>query len=62
MIFNILLFPVLMNNKSCKECGNDHMIRTRPSQMVCKMSVLKNFAKFTGKQLRRSLFYNKVAG
>ena len=28
--------------------------------MYCKNGVLKNFAKFTGKQLRRSLFFNKV--
>ena len=26
------------------------------------MSVLENFAKFTGKQLCQSLFFNKVAG
>ena len=27
-----------------------------------KKAVLKNFAKFTGKHLCRSLFFNKVAG
>ena len=27
-----------------------------------KKSVLKNFAKFTGKHLHQSLFFNKVAG
>ena len=27
-----------------------------------KKSVLKNFAKFTGKHQRQSLFFNKVAG
>ena len=28
----------------------------------CKKCVLKNFAKFTGKHLCKSLFFNKVAG
>ena len=28
--------------------------------MFCKESVLRNFTKFTGKQLRQSLFFNKV--
>ena len=30
--------------------------------MFCKKGVLRNFAKSTGKQLRLSLFFNKVAG
>ena len=30
--------------------------------MFCKKVVLKNFAKFTGKHLCWSLFFNKVAG
>ena len=30
--------------------------------MLCKKGVLKNFAKFTGKHLCQSLFFNKVAG
>ena len=29
---------------------------------VCKKGVLKNFAKFTGKNLWQSLFFSKVAG
>ena len=28
----------------------------------CEKSVLKNFSKFNGKDLRQSLFFNKVAG
>ena len=31
-------------------------------EVFCKKSVLKNFAKFTGKHLCQSLFLNKVAG
>ena len=36
----------------------------RGSQRRCsvKKGALKNFAKFTGKQLRQSLFLNKIAG
>ena len=32
------------------------------SYVFCKKGVLKNFAKFTGKHLCQSLFFNKVAG
>ena len=31
-------------------------------EVFCKKGVLKNFAKFTGKHLCQSLFFNKVAG
>ena len=30
--------------------------------MFCEKGVLRNFAKFTGKHLCQSLFFNKVAG
>ena len=30
--------------------------------MFCSKGVLRNFAKFTGKHLLQSLFFNKVAG
>ena len=30
--------------------------------LFCKKGVLENFAKFTGKHLCQSLFFNKVAG
>ena len=30
-------------------------------KVFCKKGVLKNFAKFIGKHLRHSLFFNKVA-
>ena len=30
--------------------------------MFCKKGVLGNFAKFTGKHLRQSLIFNKLAG
>ena len=34
---------------------------SRPD-VFCKKGVLRNFTKFTGKQLCQSLFFNKVAG
>ena len=36
--------------------------RSSRPEVFCKKSVLRNFAKFTGKHLRQSLFFNKVAG
>ena len=36
--------------------------RSNRLEVFCKKDVLKNFAKFTGKQLCQSLFFNKVAG
>ena len=35
--------------------------RSRP-ELICKKGFLRNFAKFTGKHLCHSLFFNKVAG
>ena len=39
-------------------------IRNRSSspEVLCEKRVLRNFAKSTGKHLRQSLFFNKVAG
>ena len=34
---------------------------SRP-EVFCKKGVLRNFAKFTGKDLCQSLFFNEVAG
>ena len=41
-----------------------YFIRCRSSrpEVLCKKGVLRNFTKFTGKHLRQSLFFNKVAG
>ena len=37
-------------------------IRRSPLDILCKKGVLINFAKFTGKYLCQSLFFNKVSG
>ena len=38
------------------------MIRSSRSEVFCKKGVLRNFAKFIGKRLCQSLFFDKVAG
>ena len=54
------------DGKTCKTAGETDLPlvphRSRLPEVFCKKGVLKNFAKFTGKQLRHSLFFNKVAG
>ena len=37
-------------------------VRTSHQEVFCKKGVLSSFAKFTGKQLWQSLFFNKVVG
>ena len=36
--------------------------RTSSPEVFCKKGVLRNFAKFAGRHLCQSLFFNKVAG
>ena len=43
-------------------CENLLIPRSRRPEVFCKNGVLRNFAKFTGKHLCQSLFFNKVAG
>ena len=60
-IFSLILFMF-----SQLICIHSHLIciqfrRSRP-EVFCKKSVLRNFAKFTGKHLCQGLFFNRVAG
>ena len=60
----------LQKKKKCNQCLkqtsgyslkiSDSNIQKQPPKF-CKKGVLKNFAKFTEKQLCQSLFFNKVA-
>ena len=43
--------------KTCKSS-----FRSSRPEVFCEKGVLRNFAKFTGKHLCQSLFFNKVAG
>ena len=38
------------------------IFRNNRQEVFCEKGVLRNFAKFTGKHLCQSLFFNKVAG
>ena len=46
---------------TCWMYGQNSYRSSRP-QVFCKKGVLKNFAKFKGKHVCQSLFFNKVAG
>ena len=39
-----------------------HQTDMPPPEVFCKKGFFKNFAKFTGKHLCQSLFFNKVSG
>ena len=41
--------------------GEGQVVQSRTG-MFCKQGALRNFAKFTGKHLCQSLFFNKVEG
>ena len=47
-------------------CENNNSMNSnnqkQPPEVFYKKGILKNFAKFTGKHLCQSLFFNKVAG
>ena len=42
--------------------GSWSLVRSSHPELFCRKGVLRNFAKFTGKHLCQSLFFNKVAG
>ena len=44
----------------CKSCSS--FFRSSYQSCSIKKGALRNFVKFTGKQLRQSRFFNKVAG
>ena len=51
------------SSRSAGNMGKKNMdISKSRTQIFFKIGVLRNFAKFTGKHLFQSLFFNKVAG
>ena len=72
--FNTTLIYKYMAQIGCYGVERDHWLKQHPfffwwfflwsSHQRCsvKKGVLRNFAKFTGKRLCQSLFFNKVAG
>ena len=57
-------YIVTISTKVQSKLTNDVKETDRSSrpEVFCKKGVLRNFAKFTGKHLCQSLFFNKVAG
>ena len=51
-----------MNYVSSNKNINEYISRSSHQRCSIKKGVLRNFAKFTGKHLCQSLFFNKVAG
>ena len=56
------LFPITVSLR--QNCLTSVLwnLQKQPPEVFCKTGVLRNFAKFTGKQLCWRLFFNKVAG
>ena len=49
-----------LSNISCDYASLD--AQKQPLEVFCRKDALRNFAKFTGKHLRQSPLFNKVAG
>ena len=45
-----------------KQDSHKNIFRSSCLEMFCRKGVLRNFAKFTGKHLCKSLFFNKITG
>ena len=58
----MLLETLLLNGLTSPLSIMYILIQKQPLEVLSKKGVLKNFAKFTGKQMCQSLFFNKVAG
>ena len=69
MQISISKFTILHHcQREVRNCGKaktargiEHL-KKQPPEMFHEKGVLKSFAKFTGKHLCQSLFFNKVAG
>ena len=57
-------YEMFRNNRDLERSGGGIVfyVQKQSSEVFCRKSVLRNFAKFTGKHLPQSLFINKVAG
>ena len=55
-----MFFQSMAKNKFAYSFIVENIRSSRP-EVFCKKDVLRNYAKFTGKHLCQSLFYNKVA-
>ena len=55
-------YPHLKNLRLADSFDEQLLNRSSRPEVFCEKGVLRNFAKFTGKHLCQSLFFNKVAG
>ena len=60
--FSILILHAFQQNLERNMFSLITIFRSSRPGVFCKKGVLRNFAKFTGKHLCQSLFFNKVAG
>ena len=58
----VSIFEKIFNHGFNKEECESKTVRSSHWRCSVKKGVLRNFAKFTGKHLCQSLFFNKVAG
>ena len=61
-VWNSAMFPVMFYKLFNANSTFFLFFRSSRAEVFCKKSVLRNFAKFTGKHLCKSLFFDKVAG
>ena len=63
-IFNIFFAEFCLSLGSVLFSRDGRVIANihQPLEVSCKKGVLRNFAKFSGKHLYKSLFFNKVVG
>ena len=55
-------FSILCDSTINNENTKTMRTAKQPPEVFCKKGVFRNFAKFTGKCLCQSLFFNRVAG
>ena len=60
LFFNKLTVAQMFSCESCEITWNTFSRSSRP-EVFCKKGIIRNFARFTGKHLSQSLFFNKVA-
>ena len=54
--------PHYLRNKSLHQKFRLLTVQKQPPEVFCNKGVLRNFAKFAGKNLCQSLFFNNIAG
>ena len=62
LIQNSEMWPAPCNRLHLDQKLSSEVMQKQPSEVFYKKGALKNFAKFTGKRLCQSLFFDKVAG